>query len=60
MNNYVAGTTKFTMKIDYMESSGTYNMGFANLVKNGYSKHPLDDYNNAGAFVFEDPAKTEI
>jgi hypothetical protein len=38
------------MKIDYMESSGSYNMGFANLVKNGYSKHPLDDYNSAGAF----------
>ena len=60
MNNYIAGTTKFTMKIDYMESSGTYNMGFANLIKNGYSKHPLDDYNKTGAFVFEDPEKTEI
>ena len=60
MNNYTAGTTKFTMKIDYMESSGTYNMGFANLIKNGYSKHPLDDYNAAGAFQVEDPAKTSI
>jgi len=50
MNNYTTGTTKFTMKIDYMESSGSYNMGFANLVKNGYSKHPLDDYNSKGAF----------
>ena len=58
MNNYTTGTTKWTMKIDYMESSGSYNMGFANLVKNGYSKHPLDDYNSAGAFQVEDPNKT--
>ena len=50
MDNYTAGTTKFTMKIDYMESSGTYNMGFANMVKNAYSKHPFDDLNAAGAF----------
>ena len=60
MNNYTTGTTKFTMKIDYMESSGSYNMGFANLVKNGYSKHPLDDYNSAGAFQVEDPENTVI
>ena len=60
MDNYTTGTTKFTMKIDYMESSGSYNMGFANLVKNGYSKHPLDDYNSAGAFQVEDPNKTTI
>ena len=53
MNNYTTGTTKFTMKIDFMESSGSYNMGFANLVKNGYSKHPLDDYNANNAFVVE-------
>ena len=58
MNNYTVGTTKFTMKIDYMESSGSYNMGFANLVKNGYTKHPIDDYNKAGAFNFEDASKT--
>ena len=50
MDNYVVGTTKFTMKIDFMESSGTYNTGFANLVDNAYSKHPLKDYNAAGAF----------
>ena len=43
-DNYTAGTTKFTMKIDFMESSGSYNMGLANLVKNAYSKHPLEDY----------------
>lgn len=51
MNNYVVGTTKFTMKIDYMESSGTYNMGLGNLVNNAYSRHPLDDLNAAGAFL---------
>lgn len=50
MDNYIVGTTKFTMKIDFMESSGTYNTGFANLVDNAYSKHPLKDYNAAGAF----------
>lgn len=56
-NNYTCGTTKFTMKIDYMESSGTYNMGFANMVKNAYSKHPLDDYNDAKAFQISIPPK---
>ena len=43
------GTNKFTWKIDYMESSGSYNTGFANLMGNLvhplYTKHPLDDYN---------------
>jgi hypothetical protein len=53
MDNYVAGTTKWTMKIDFMESSGSYNMGFANLVANAYSKHPLKDYNDAGAFCYK-------
>ena len=42
------GTNKFTWKIDYMESSGSYNTGFANLMGNLihplYTKHPLDDY----------------
>ena len=57
-DNNIVGTTKFTMKIDYMESSGTYNMGFANLVKNAYSNHPLYDYNKAHAFVTEDPDST--
>ena len=51
MDNYTAGTTKWTMKIDFMESSGTYNMGFTNLVHHGYSKHPLDDYKRVGAFT---------
>ena len=50
MDNYVAGTTKWTMKIDFMESSGSYNMGFANLVGNAYSKHPLKDYNDNNVF----------
>lgn len=48
-DNYTVGTTKFTMKIDFMESSGSYNVGFANLVANAYNKHPLDDYVAAGA-----------
>ena len=50
MDNDTVGTTKFTLKIDYMESSGTYNMGFANLVKNAYTNHPYYDYIKAGAF----------
>ena len=44
MDNDKVGTTKFTMKIDYMESSGSYNTGFANLVHGAYTKHPLYDY----------------
>jgi len=54
MDNYTAGTTKFTMKIDFMESSGSYNMGFANMVKQAYSKHPFNDLNNNGVFEVED------
>ena len=57
-DNDTVGTTKFTLKIDYMESSGTYNMGFANLVYNAYTHHPLYDYNKAHAFVVEDPTAT--
>lgn len=56
MDNYTVGTTKFTMKIDFMESSGSYNMGFTNLVHHGYSKHPLDDYKKKGALVYENDA----
>jgi hypothetical protein len=32
MDNDDVGTTKFTLKIDFMESSGSYNTGMANLV----------------------------
>jgi hypothetical protein len=49
MNNYTNGTNRFTMKVDYMESSGSYNMGLANIVYNAYSKHPLEDYLKAPA-----------
>jgi hypothetical protein len=44
MDNPYYATNKFTWKIDYMESSGTYNTGFANLMGNIYNFHPLDDY----------------
>ena len=57
-DNYTVGANKFTMKIDYMESSGSYNVGFANLVNNAYGKHPLDDYNKAGAFQILDSEST--
>lgn len=47
MDNEFLGTNKFTWKIDYMESSGSYNTGFANLMGNKnqplYSKHPIED-----------------
>lgn len=47
MDNEEIGTNVFTMKIDYMESSGSYNTGFANLMGNLkhplYLKHPLED-----------------
>ena len=43
-DNVDLATNKFTWKIDYMESSGSYNTGFANLMGSGiYNKHPLDD-----------------
>lgn len=38
------GETTFCLKADYMESSGTYNTGFASFVKTTYDKHPLRDY----------------
>ena len=45
MDNSDCETNKFTWKIDYMESSGTYNTGFANLAGNGlYNYHPLQYY----------------
>ena len=49
-DNDTVGTSTFTLKVDFMESSGSYNMGLANFVKNAYTKHPLYDYNKAGAF----------
>ena len=49
MNNYTNGTHKWTMKVDYMESSGSYNAGFASMVGTAYSKHPLKDYLDNGA-----------
>ena len=44
MDSASCSTNKFTWKIDYMESSGSYNTGFANLMGlNLYNKHPLND-----------------
>ena len=47
MDTESVSTNKFTWKIDYMESSGTYNTGMANLMGNLqhplYNKHPLED-----------------
>ena len=44
MNNYTNPTDRWTMKVDYMESSGSYNAGFASIVGNAYTKHPLQDH----------------
>lgn len=44
MNNYTNATDRWTMKVDYMESSGSYNAGYASLIGNAYTKHPLQDY----------------
>ena len=46
MNNYTNGTDRWTMKVDFMESSGSYNAGFASMIGSAYSKHPLQDYEN--------------
>lgn len=45
---------KFTLKIDYMESSGSYNTGFANMVHYMYNKHPLDYYKEFNKELFGD------
>jgi len=54
MDNDSVGTSKFTLKIDYMESSGSYNTGFANLINNAYTKHPIDDYPFANKVITKD------
>lgn len=46
MNNYTNGTDRWTMKVDFMESSGSYNAGFASMIGTAYSNHPLYDYRN--------------
>ena len=51
LNNYTNATDRWTFKVDYMESSGSYNAGFANMVGSTYSKHPLEDYLNKNAIV---------
>ena len=60
MNNYTNGTDRWTMKVDYMESSGSYNAGFASLIGNGYTKHPLQDYISKGRVIGEDELKPVV
>lgn len=60
LDNYTNGTERWTMKVDFMESSGSYNTGFANLVHNAYSKHPLQDYYDKGAFTSLDSLKSDV
>ena len=54
MDNYTNSTDRWTMKVDYMESSGSYNAGFASMVGTAYSKHPLEDYVEKDAFYNEE------
>ena len=60
MNNYTNPTDRWTMKVDYMESSGSYNAGFASLVGNAYTKHPLQDYVKAGVLTNTDKFESEV
>ena len=48
MDNEDVGTNVFTWKIDYMESSGAYNTGYANLMGKMYPRHPMEYYNFPG------------
>lgn len=48
-NNYTNTTDRWTLKVDYMESSGSYNAGYANMVGNCYPYHPLKTYIDSGA-----------
>lgn len=60
MNNYTNGTDRWTMKVDYMESSGSYNAGFASMIGTAYSKHPLEDYYKKGAMSNTDKLKPKV
>ena len=60
MNNYTNPTDRWTMKVDYMESSGSYNAGFASLMGNAYTKHPLQDYVKAGVLTNTDKFKNDV
>lgn len=55
------GSNAFTWKIDYMESSGSYNTGFANLMGSGiYEKHPLEDIFNESDGVNTDDYRVNV
>ena len=55
------GSNAFTWKIDYMESSGSYNTGFANLLGSGiYDKHPLQDIFQQGSGVDASEFRTTV
>lgn len=59
-NNYTNATDRWTLKVDYMESSGSYNAGFASMVGQAYTKHPLEDYVNSGAFNGAGALQSEV
>lgn len=60
MNNYTNPTDRWTLKVDYMESSGSYNAGFASMMGQAYSKHPLKDYIDKSCFSGTSSLASEI
>lgn len=44
MDNATASERTFTWKVDFMESSGTHNTGFASFCQEMYETHPLQHY----------------
>ena len=51
MDTTLTGSSVFTFKADYMESSSSHNTGMANYVGTLYSKHPLEYYDNLNVSV---------
>lgn len=60
MNNYTNPTDRWTMKVDYMESSGSYNAGFASMTGRAYTKHPLEDYVKAGVLTKTEELESDV
>lgn len=59
-NSPAVHNNKWTFKIDYMESSGSYNTGFANMVHYMYDKHPLDYYKAADSDAFSSITDSKV
>lgn len=60
MDTTLTGSSVFTFKADYMESSSSHNTGMANYVGTLYSKHPLEYYDNLNVSVNVSLLRTTI